>query len=244
MQTDIRNGLLSVILPCYNEEQGIELAVEQLNKVLSKMGTAYEIIFVNDGSKDHTFEMIQKFSAKDPKHIKGIAFSRNFGKEAAMLAGMQYAKGECTIIMDSDMQHPPECIPQMYALWQQGFDIVEGIKEERQKESVVHRICSKMFYRLFDLEIGMEIGNASDFKLIDRRVIDTLLQLPERQRFFRGLSFWTGYRMTTLSYQVQPRQSGTTKWSFRKLVSYALHNTICFSSFPLHFITGISGITI
>lgn len=242
MQPNKRAGSLSVILPCYNEEQGIEFAVNRINEVLKEAGFEYEMIFVSDGSNDRTFEIVQKFSMEDPKHVKGIAFSRNFGKEAAMLAGMQYAHGECAVIMDSDMQHPPECIPQMYELWQQGFDIVEGIKEERQKESLVHRIFSKLFYKLFNLAIGMEIGNASDFKLIDRRVINTLLQLPERQRFFRGLTFWTGFRMTTITYQVQPRQTGTTKWSFRKLIGYALHNIISFSSFPLHIITGISGI--
>ena len=242
MRLNKANGLLSVILPCYNEEQGIAFAVDRIREVLEKTEIEYEMIFVSDGSKDRTFEIVQEFSMGDPQHIKGVAFSRNFGKEAAMLAGMQFAKGDCAVVLDSDMQQPPECIPEMYELWQQGFDIVEGIKEKRQKESVFHRILSNLFYKLFNLAIGMEIGNASDFKLIDRRVINTLLRLPERQRFFRGLTFWTGFRMTTITYQVQPRKTGVTKWSFGKLVGYALHNIISFSSLPLHIITIVSGI--
>lgn len=240
MNENERSGLLSVIVPCYNEEEGIVLTISVLTDIMEKINIPYELLFVSDGSKDRTFDLIQQASDKDSEHIRGIAFSRNFGKEAAMLAGMHYARGDCAVVMDSDLQHPPACIPGMYALWQQGYDIVEGIKEERQKESFLHKLFAKCFYGIFNRAIGMDIGNASDFKLIDRRVMDVLLCLPERETFFRGLTFWTGYKMTTFTYQVQPRKIGTTKWSFTKLVKYAIRNIISFSSMPLQLITVIS----
>lgn len=237
MNRTTTEALLSVIIPCYNEEEGIGATIQRLSALLGAESFPYELVFVSDGSKDRTFEIIQEASKTDPEHIRGIAFSRNFGKEAAMLAGMQYARGDCAVVIDSDLQQPPECIPRMYALWQQGYDIVEGIKAERQKESLLHKLFAKGFYGIFNRAIGMDIGNASDFKLIDRRVMDVLLSLPEREMFFRGLTFWTGFKMTTITYQVQPRQLGTTKWSFTKLVKYALHNIISFSAIPLHLIT-------
>lgn len=235
-----KKATLSIIVPCFNEEECIELTITTLMDVMTKAAIPFELIFVSDGSKDATFAIIRKHSLADPTHIKGIEFCRNFGKEAAMLAGMRYASGECAVVIDSDLQQPPECIPQMYELWLQGYDIVEGLKTERQKESGLHRLFAGLFYRLFNRAIGMDIGNASDFKLIDRRVIDVLLQLPERERFFRGLTFWTGFKMTTFSYEVKPRQAGTTKWSFVKLIKYALHNIISFSSLPLQLITLLS----
>ena len=240
MNRTTTEALLSIIVPCYNEEEGIGLTIQVLTSTMEETNIPYELLFVSDGSKDRTFEIVQEASGKDPEHIRGIAFSRNFGKEAAMLAGMQYARGDCAVVIDSDLQQPPACIPRMYALWQQGYDIVEGIKEERQKESFVHNLFAKCFYSIFNRAIGMDIGNASDFKLIDRRVMDVLLHLPEREMFFRGLTFWTGFKMTTITYQVQPRQLGTTKWSFTKLVKYAIRNIISFSAMPLQLITIIS----
>lgn len=236
----MRNGneLLSVIIPCYNEAVGIQVTIDTITKVLTEGGLRYELIFVSDGSRDETFSIIAAAARKDPR-IKGVSFCRNFGKEAAMLAGLQYAQGDCAVVIDSDLQHPPECILEMYRLYQQGYDIVEGVKEERQKEGLLHRAFANVFYAIFDSALGMDVKNASDFKLISRRVIDVLRKMPERERFFRGLTFWTGFKMTSVTYTVQPRYAGVTKWSFTKLVKYAVQNIISFSTIPLHFITWI-----
>lgn len=242
MKENGKDSLLSVIIPCYNEEEGIGLTIQTLTNTMEKANIPYELVLVSDGSKDRTFEIIQKFFEEDPEHIRGIAFSRNFGKESAMLAGMRYARGDCAVVIDSDLQHPPEAIPQMYQLYLNGYDIVEGVKKERQKESLIHRIFASMFYAVFNRAIGMNVKNTSDFKLISRRVINVLLQMPEHERFFRGLTFWTGFSMTTLPYEVQPRRAGESKWSFRKLIHYAMQNIISFSAAPLRFITIIGGI--
>lgn len=233
--------LLSVIVPCYNEEEGLLAAIERLTTVLGGANIPYELIFVNDGSRDNTMAIIEKASKKDSR-VRGLSFSRNFGKEAAMQAGLAYASGACAIVIDSDLQHPPEVIPQMYELWLRGYDIVEGVKKTRQKEGIIHRVCANAFYSVFNRAMGMDVKNASDFKLLSRRVINVLLQMPEHERFFRGLTFWTGFSMTTLPYEVQPRQAGESKWSFRKLLQYAIHNIISFSAAPLKFITVIGGI--
>lgn len=235
--TALKEGILSVIVPCYNEEDGIEATIDRLTEVLTAANLQYELLFVSDGSRDRTFSRVAARSREDAEHIKAVEFSRNFGKEAAMMAGLSYARGACAVVIDSDLQQPPEVILEMYALWQQGYEIIEGIKEQRQKEGFVHRICAKAFYGVFNKAIGMDIGNASDFKLLDRRVIDVLLRLPEKETFFRGLTFWTGFKMTTVSYQVQPRQAGTSKWSLWNLTKYAIHNIISFSSLPLSLIT-------
>lgn len=229
--------MVSVIVPCYNEEDGIRETILRLKKVLSESKIPYEILFVNDGSKDKTFFYIKEESMRDSKHIKGITFSRNFGKEAAMRAGLRYANGRCAVVIDSDLQQPPEIIPQMYELWKEGWEIVEGIKAERQKENLFHRFSAKAFYCIFSKAIGTDIRNASDYKLLDRKVIDIIVSLPEKETFFRGLTFWTGFKMTKITYSIQPRKSGTTKWPVYKLVKYAVHNVISFSSIPLSFIT-------
>ena len=236
-----KNGFLSVIIPCYNEEEGIGLTIQTLTSTMEKAHIPYELVLVNDGSKDRTFEIIRQSFVKDPNHIRGVAFTRNFGKESAILAGMRYARGDCAVVIDSDLQHPPEVIPQMYQLYLNGYDIVEGVKKERQKESLMHRIFANMFYAVFNRAMGMNVKNSSDFKLISRRVINVLLQMPEHERFFRGLTFWTGFSMVTLPYEVQPRQAGESKWSFRKLIQYAIRNITSFSAAPLHFITVIGG---
>ncbi len=237
-----RTDLLSVIVPCFNEEKMIETTIRVLTEVLSKNGMPYELIFVNDGSKDRTFSIVEEAAKADPGHIKGLSFSRNFGKEAAILAGLKAAAGDCAVVIDSDLQHPPECIEKMYELYLEGYDIVEGIKQQRQKESIFHRAFAKLFYSMFNRAIGMDIKDASDFKMVSRRVIDVLINMPERERFFRGLTFWTGFRMTTVVYEVRPRAAGDSKWSFKKLVKYAVQNIISFSSMPLSLISFIAAI--
>lgn len=228
--------MLSVILPSYNEEKMIRIAAERLGALLHEADIAYELLFVDDGSKDNTWAEICSASERDPD-VAGLHFSRNFGKEAAMFAGLERAKGDCCVVIDCDLQHPPEKIIEMYRLWQQGYEVVEGIKEDRGEESGFHRFAAGRFYSLISKATGMDMSSSSDFKLLDRKVVDTLNQMPERNVFFRALSFWVGFKRAEVGYCVQERTEGESKWSTKSLVKYALANISSFSSAPLHIVT-------
>lgn len=228
--------MLSVILPSYNEEKMIAEAASRLKGILSPENIDYELLFVDDGSKDGTWKEICAVSETDP-NVVGVHFSRNFGKEAAMFAGLEKAKGDCCVVIDCDLQHPPEKIVEMYRLWQQGYEVVEGVKEDRGEESGFHRFAAKSFYGLISRATGMDMAASSDFKLLDRKVVDTLNSLPERNVFFRALSFWVGFKKTEVSYCVQERTAGESKWSTKSLIKYALTNISSFSSAPLHIVT-------
>jgi len=228
--------MLSVILPSYNEEKMIHIAAERLGAILRKADIAYELLFVDDGSKDNTWAEIVAASERD-SGVAGLHFSRNFGKEAAMFAGLERAKGDCCVVIDCDLQHPPEKIVEMYRLWQQGYEVVEGIKEDRGEESGFHRFAAGRFYSLISKATGMDMSSSSDFKLLDRKVVDTLNQMPERNVFFRALSFWVGFKRAEVGYCVQERTEGESKWSTKSLVKYALANISSFSSAPLHIVT-------
>ena len=196
----------------------------------------YELLFIDDGSRDGTWAQINEAAGKD-SHVVGVHFSRNFGKEAAMFAGLEQAKGDCCVVIDCDLQHPPEKIVEMYRLWEQGYEVVEGIKEDRGEESGLHKFAANSFYGLISKATGMDMSSSSDFKLLDRKVVDTLNSLPERNVFFRALSFWVGYKKTSVSYCVQERTEGVSKWSTKSLIKYALTNISSFSSAPLHIVT-------
>ena len=228
--------MLSVILPSYNEEQMIAAAAKTVTGILDEAGIEHELLFVDDGSRDKTWEEIQKAHETNP-HVVGLHFSRNFGKEAAMFAGLEQAKGDCCVVIDCDLQHPPEKIVEMYRLWEQGYEVVEGIKEDRGEESGFHKFASLSFYRLISMATGLDMSASSDFKLLDRKVVDTLNKMPERNVFFRALSFWVGFKKTEVSYRVQERTAGESKWSTRSLIKYAINNIGSFSSAPLHLIT-------
>lgn len=228
--------MLSVILPSYNEEKMIPTATDRLANILEGAGIDYELLFVDDGSKDDTWKMIER-SAESNRRIVGIHFSRNFGKEAAMFAGLEKARGDCCAVIDCDLQHPPEKLVEMYRLWEQGYEVVEGIKEDRGQESGFHRFAANSFYGLISKATGMDMSSSSDFKLLDRKVVDTLNAMPERNVFFRALSYWVGYRQASVSYKVQERTAGESKWSTRSLIKYALTNISSFSSAPLHIVT-------
>lgn len=228
--------MLSVILPSYNEEKMIPIAAERLSAILREADIAYELLFVDDGSKDNTWAEIVAASGRDPG-VAGLHFSRNFGKEAAMFAGLERAKGDCCVVIDCDLQHPPEKIVEMYRLWQQGYEVVEGIKADRGEESGFHRFAAGRFYALISKATGMDMSSSSDFKLLDRKVVDTLNQMPERNVFFRALSFWVGFKRAEVSYCVRERTEGESKWSTKSLVKYALANISSFSSAPLHIVT-------
>mgnify|MGYP004477858145 FL=1 len=229
--------LLSVILPAYNEEKMIEKARDTLGRVLSEQDIPYEIVFVDDGSKDQTWPEIEKAAEKD-NHVAGVHFSRNFGKESAMMAGLASAGGDCCVVMDCDLQHPPETVVEMYRLWEQGYEVVEGVKHSRGKESLAHRASAGMFYKIISKAVGIDMSRASDFKLLDRKAVDALLEMPERNAFFRALSAWIGYKTTSVEFDVREREEGVSKWSTKSLIRYAITNIVSFSSAPMQFVTG------
>lgn len=236
-------ALVSLIIPSFNEEENIDRTVSVLGETLGNQSFDYELIFVNDGSKDKTYEKIVEASKKD-SHVKGISFSRNFGKEAAIFAGLEVAIGDACVVIDCDLQHPPKLIPQMFDLWKQGFEVIEGVKSDRGKESLFHKICAGMFYRLMSRLIKIDMKSTSDYKLLDRRVVEELLKLKERNTFFRALTFWVGFKSTKIEYEVEERQFGASKWSYASLLKYAINNATSFSTFPLQIVTYLGTISI
>ena len=235
--------LISIVLPAYNEEENISLAVERLDEVLAPEGIDWELVFVNDGSRDGTWERITE-AAKGNPHIVGIRFSRNFGKEAAIMAGLACARGDCCVVMDCDLQHPPETVVEMLKLWREGYEVVEGVKRSRGTESKIHAFFAGTFYRLMSSATKIDMSRASDFKLMDRKAVDAILSLPEKNAFFLFLSSWVGFKTTSVEFDVRDREAGTSKWSTRSLTGYAVRNIVSFSSTPLQFVTAFGGVTL
>ena len=228
--------ILSVIVPAYNEAETIRTAAVRITEILSSAAIPFELIFVDDGSGDATWARIAEATELDSR-IRGVSFSRNFGKEAAIFAGISAAGGDCCVVIDCDLQHPPEKIPEMYALWKTGFEVIEGRKASRGKENKVYNVFTRFFYRLMSGAAGFELGNSSDFKLLDRKAMDALLSMPERNVFFRALSKWVGFKTAIISFEVAPRVAGVSKWSARKLTAYAFKNITSFSGMPLQIVT-------
>jgi dolichol-phosphate mannosyltransferase len=227
--------MLSVIIPAYNEQENIRKAAGVLSSILTAEKIDYELIFADDGSTDFTWREISLLSAEE-ENIKGIRFSRNFGKEGAIFAGLRRAGGKAAVIIDCDLQHPPELIPEMLKLWRSGFEVVEAVKKTRGKESLLYKLFAKFFYSAMK-SADLNLDRASDFKLLDRKVIDALLDMPERLTFFRALSSWVGFNRTQIEFDVRPREKGRSKWSSRKLVKFALSNLTSFTYFPMQFMT-------
>lgn len=228
-------ALLSVVLPAYNEEKMIPKVTEQLGNLFREHRIAYELIFVDDGSTDNTWAEIEK--AGMDSRVVGVRFSRNFGKEAAITAGLSASHGDCCVVMDCDLQHPPKTVIEMYRLWEQGFEVVEGVKRSRGEENKAYGFCAKCFYKLLSRAVKIDMSKASDFKLLDRAVVDTLIQMPERNAFFRALSSWVGYKTTQVVFDVQQREEGKSKWSTLSLIKYALTNIVAFSAAPMYLVT-------
>jgi dolichol-phosphate mannosyltransferase len=229
--------MLSVIIPAFNEQENIEKTASVITDLLIKNGTEYELIFVDDGSKDDTWKLIEQLHEKDPS-IRGLRFSRNFGKEGAIFAGLKRCTGDCAVVLDCDLQHPPELIPEMLRLHdEEGFEVVEAVKASRGKESLFYKMFAKGFYRIMKNSSSVNLDRASDYKLMDRKVIDALNEMPERITFFRALSSWVGFKTAQTEFEVAPRNAGTTKWNFRKLVKFALNNITSFTNFPMQIIT-------
>ena len=231
--------VLSVIIPAYNEEEIIPQTASVINGILSGEGIEHELLFVNDGSKDRIWEKIEQQAAALPC-VRGVCFSRNFGKESAIFAGIAEAKGDCCVVIDCDLQHPPEKIVEMYRLWEQGYEIIEGVKTSRGKESAMHTFAAKSFYNIMSDAVGFDMSRASDYKLLDRKARNVLLNMNEKNAFFRALSSWIGFKSTEVTYDVREREAGESKWSTRSLIKYAINNITSFTSAPLHLIT-ISG---
>lgn len=235
-------GMLSVVLPAYNEEKMLGKAAKVISKILEDASIPYELVFVNDGSKDNTWLEIEK-AAKENPHIVGIHFSRNFGKESAVFAGLANASGDCCAVMDCDLQHPPEVLLEMYHLWNEGYEVVEGVKKSRGKESIMHKASAGLFYKLISKAVKIDMSRASDFKLMDRKAVDALLAMPEKNAFFRALSSWIGYNSTTVEFDVREREEGESKWSTWSLIKYAITNIVAFSSAPMQIVT-VAGIIV
>ena len=227
---------LSVVLPAYNEEQMLAKTCRTLKQILDLAEINYELVIVDDGSTDQTWKIIEETAEKD-RNVTGVHFSRNFGKEAAIVAGLAQASGNAVAVMDCDLQHPPEVLVKMYRLWEQGYEVVEGIKKSRGTETVFHRKSAGFFYRIMSRATGFNMENASDFKLLDRKAVESVLSMPERSMFFRATSSWVGFKSTSVLFEVQEREAGESKWSTGSLIRYAFRNIVAFTTLPLQFVT-------
>ena len=227
---------LSVVLPAYNEEQMLAKTCRTLKKILDLAEINYELVIVDDGSTDQTWKIIEETAEKD-RNVTGGHFSRTVGKEAAIVAGLAQASGNAVAVMDCDLQHPPEVLVKMYRLWEQGYEVVDGIKTSRGTETVFHRKSAGFFYRIMSRATGFNMENASDFKLLDRKAVESVLSMPERSMFFRATSSWVGFKSTSVLFEVQEREAGESKWSTGSLIRYAFRNIVAFTTLPLQFVT-------
>ena len=234
---------MSIVIPSYNEEGNVEHTAQRLAEILEKNGIDYELIFVNDGSTDKTWEKISTMaSTKD--NIAAVNFSRNFGKESAIFAGLEVARGDACVLMDCDLQHPPEVIVEMYNIWKNNdVDVVEGRKKSRGKENPLYKGMSLLFYKIINKASGLDMEAASDFKLLDRKVVDALNRMPERLTFFRAMSSWVGFKTEKVYFEVAERAEGESKWSVRSLIKYAVNSITSFTSAPLQIVTVCGVIT-
>lgn len=230
--------MLSVIIPSYNEQGNVKNTKNVVAKILEDNNIDFQLVFVNDGSKDKTWDILTELSQND-KRVVSVNFSRNFGKEAAIFAGLKVCTGDCAVVMDCDLQHPPQTIVEMYNIWKNNdVDVVEGVKADRGKENLVYKGFSKLFYKLIKKASRLDMDGASDFKLIDRCVIDALNDMPERLTFFRALSSWVGFKTEKVYFEVAERFDGTSKWSVKSLIKYAISSVTSFTCAPMQIVTG------
>lgn len=234
---------ISVVVPVFNEGAAAVPNLEQILQLLRALETPFELIVVDDGSRDHSLAAIQELAADQPA-LRVLAFTRNFGKEAAIHAGLAHARGQCAVVMDSDLQHPPELIAPMLQAWREGYLVVEGVKRQRSDPSPIGRIMATTFYRLYRTLSGFDIEGHSDFKLLDRQVVAAYLDMPERYRFFRGLVNWLGIENHQIIFDVPPRASGQGRWPKLGLIAYAINNITAFSTVPLTIVTLLGIVTV
>ena len=235
------NNMLSIVIPVYNEQAHIATSIATVRKILDAHEIAHQFILVDDGSRDQTWMELQKLAQSQPL-IRAYRLSRNFGKEAALCAGLEQVDTDAALIMDSDLQHPPELIPAMVAKWREGYDVVEGVKADRGHEAKLYKLGAKTFYSSFLRLTGFDLRDASDFKLMNRKAIDAWRRLPERDTFFRGMSAWVGFKRYAMPFYVAQRVEGVSKWSPLKLSRLFVSAISSFSSLPLQIITVFGGI--
>nr|WP_263313512.1 glycosyltransferase family 2 protein [Mammaliicoccus sp. Marseille-Q6498] len=234
--------LISIIVPVFNEETNISILHEKVKNVFLNLSHQYEIIFVNDGSSDHSLNVMKSLSEND-KNVKYLSFSNNFGKESAMYCGLENATGDAAIIMDSDLQHPPELIPEMIKLNQAGYHQVVALRN-RDNESMIKKLPATIFYKLSKYVVDIQLKSGEgDFRLISRDVIESILKLPEYNRFSKGIFEWVGYSKTTLKFDHQERHEGKSKFSFFKLLDYGIDGIISFNNKPLRLCFYFGGLT-
>ena len=233
MRFNLNSVEISIIVPCYNEEQGLEILFERLLRILDRLSLSYEVICVDDGSRDQTLEYLIDYHNRYPE-IKVISLSRNFGKDIALTAGLENAQGKAIIPIDADLQDPPELIEQLVAKWREGYDVVSGKRRSRQGESWVKKTTANAFYRIISRISSVPIPrDTGDFRLLDRRVVEAIKTMPERTRFMKGLFAWVGFKQTYVLYDRPNRIQGTTKWNYWKLWNFALDGITSFSLVPL-----------
>lgn len=229
---------VTILIPAYNEEESLPYLYERLEELINSIKNyEFEILFVNDGSKDKTLELIKKYRNKDSR-ISYVNFSRNFGKEIAMLAGFDYAKGDCVIIMDADLQDPPELIPELLKYWEQGYDDVYAQRRSRKGETFLKKFTSKMYYRVLQQLTKVEIQkDTGDFRLLDRRCVNALREMRETSRCSKSMFSWIGYKKKAVLYDRDPRIAGKTKWNYAKLINLAIDGITSFTTSPLRIST-------
>ena len=232
---------ISIIIPAYNEEESLPLLYDRLSKVILNLKNyEFELLFINDGSKDNTLKIIKELREKDSK-ISYIDFSRNFGKEVAMIAGLDYAKGDCVIFIDADLQDPPELIPELIKYWEEGYDDVYARRRSRKGETFLKKFTSKMYYKVLQSLTRVEIQkDTGDFRLLDRRCVNALKQLRETQRCSKSMFSWIGYNKKEVLFDRDPRIAGTTKWNYKKLIDLAIDGITSFTTSPLRISTYLS----
>ena len=236
--------LLSVVVPAHNEAAGIAHSVDVIVNTLSACGMDLEVIVVDDGSRDATFDRVKELTCKDGR-VKGLRLTRNFGKEAALLAGLKASSGDAVVTMDSDLQHPPQLVPAMIEEWRNGAMVVDAVKRNRESDGVFTRMRAGLFNSLLSRLGGINLRHASDFKLLDRRVVDAIArELPERQRFYRGLVDWVGFHHSSIPFDVEARAEGQGKWTVWKLLDLALTAIVSFTSAPLRIVTILGIVTL
>ncbi len=234
------DSLISIVVPCYNEAACLPAVLEEVEKALNSVPNIdYEILAVNDGSTDETASVLQNCRMQNPR-LGVIQFVRNFGHQAALSAGLAHARGDAVICMDADLQHPPGLLPQLIQRWRQGFDVIQTVR--RTQPGLTKSLSSRAFYRLLNLFSEVEITNgAADFRLMSRRAVDSLLALPERSRFLRGLVAWLGFPCTTIEFDAPPRHAGSSAYTFKKMMAFAVDAVIALSARPLHLALWIAG---
>lgn len=245
MTSDHKNDpLVSVVMPAHNEEAGIEIAIATVRRILNEAGLRNEIIVVDDGSRDATYARMEA-AALGQDDVFAVRLSRNFGKEAAVLAGLQTSRGDVVVTMDSDLQHPPALVPEMVMAWRDGAMVVNAVKRERTVDTVAARTRAMIYGWLSKQLGGLDLRNSSDFKLLDRRVVDVVIGLlPERHRLYRGLVQWVGFEQRQVLFDVDERVSGQSKFSIRSLIALAITGVISFTNTPLRIITVLGLVTL